>query len=989
MTLSATDVFERAIESDTPAYREALGVAKRDVVGMTKTVGLAVEKAAEYQRALAAAAAARRDLQRVLLQAVQSAPDGGEPLRLDGLAAAFEQLEQADVLQQQQLAQNVLEPLAGLLDDPVGLAACARLSSAHASSASDFAEALADFLSLEGEGSSAVAARAHAKSTAKATAKMASAMGSTLGSRLGAGFGALRSRLKQEISDLTGADESPRPSAADSGSGEAGAEADEGGGVMPDSAAAALGAAADAVAAAASDVSTTAREALSGSAALASTQARVLKHEEAMLRARHALESAVAQKTAETRITLNKVEADADTRSGALVAAAAVHKEQGEAVAALCAALSSSPPSEVAVPESLARGFVPMLPAAAPPAAAAADEGKFQADEGGLASKEGVLFVQGGILRQWRRCWCVGGGGKFRVYPLPNVDKRGSGAEERPAIADLELVLCAVKPQRIGTRSYLQLRSPQAQLTLQALTEGTAQAWAAFFSRAIEQAYGVGGGVGGAGGLPGAQPTEKGSSAGEHAPSSGERAAALARLRSLEVPCADCGAARAEWLSANLGVLVCLECAGCHRSMGTHVSKMRSLVLDACEAPLLNLACDLHEADLGPHAPPPADGGGDAAAAPAPASGANAVWEARRPLSVRRPAPSDGADGPGPRELREVFVRLKYELREFALRPEEVPRGPGARPADGAALGEALADACLAGEPLRALQLLAAGADASYSRDGVTCYEIAVAAAAADDASPGSALCAELLSHNGGVPLAELPPLPSEMPDEAGPPSGGEGPPSPRSPPADAAATVAAAATAVVGEVAAVSVELSQDVKAAVGVVGEAAVQSARTLGLGAFASSISDVASSLGGTIGEIIAEAPAEQRSPTPPSASRHPPQRKEPIPETSLPPKTPPPPEAPAAPAVAAPSLAACTASPSATATAAETAGPVAAAAPEMAAAAPAVAAPATATPAVAVPAVAAPADAAPAVSAPARDAGPAIAAAAPAEEPLIDF
>ena len=79
---------------------------------------------------------------------------------------------------------------------------------------------------------------------------------------------------------------------------------------MPDSAAAALGAAADAVAAAASDVSTTAREALSGTAALASTQARVLKHEEAMLRARHALESAVAQKTAETRITLNKARPD-------------------------------------------------------------------------------------------------------------------------------------------------------------------------------------------------------------------------------------------------------------------------------------------------------------------------------------------------------------------------------------------------------------------------------------------------------------------------------------------------------------------------------------------------------------------------------------------------------------------------------------------------------------------------------------------------------
>ena len=37
-----------------------------------------------------------------------------------------------------------------------------------------------------------------------------------------------------------------------------------------------------------------------------------------------------------------------------------------------------------------------------------------------------------------------------------------TATQERPAIADLELVLCAVKPQRIGTRSYLQLRSPQA-----------------------------------------------------------------------------------------------------------------------------------------------------------------------------------------------------------------------------------------------------------------------------------------------------------------------------------------------------------------------------------------------------------------------------------------------------------------------------------------------------------------------------------------------
>ncbi|PIA15497.1 hypothetical protein COEREDRAFT_74993, partial [Coemansia reversa NRRL 1564] len=44
--------------------------------------------------------------------------------------------------------------------------------------------------------------------------------------------------------------------------------------------------------------------------------------------------------------------------------------------------------------------------------------------------------------------------------------------------------------------------------------------------------------------------------------------------------CADCGAARPDWCSLNLGVLVCIACSGVHRSLGTHVSKVRSLTLD-------------------------------------------------------------------------------------------------------------------------------------------------------------------------------------------------------------------------------------------------------------------------------------------------------------------------------------------------------------------------------------------------------------------------
>ncbi|KAJ2500414.1 hypothetical protein GGH96_002742 [Coemansia sp. RSA 1972] len=44
--------------------------------------------------------------------------------------------------------------------------------------------------------------------------------------------------------------------------------------------------------------------------------------------------------------------------------------------------------------------------------------------------------------------------------------------------------------------------------------------------------------------------------------------------------CADCGAPRPDWCSLNLGCLLCIECSGVHRSLGTHVSKVRSLTLD-------------------------------------------------------------------------------------------------------------------------------------------------------------------------------------------------------------------------------------------------------------------------------------------------------------------------------------------------------------------------------------------------------------------------
>jgi len=51
--------------------------------------------------------------------------------------------------------------------------------------------------------------------------------------------------------------------------------------------------------------------------------------------------------------------------------------------------------------------------------------------------------------------------------------------------------------------------------------------------------------------------------------------------------CADCNAEDPTWASINLGILICLNCSGVHRSMGVHISKVRSLTLDLWDIELL------------------------------------------------------------------------------------------------------------------------------------------------------------------------------------------------------------------------------------------------------------------------------------------------------------------------------------------------------------------------------------------------------------------
>nr|XP_019539888.2 centaurin-gamma-1A isoform X1 [Aedes albopictus] len=98
--------------------------------------------------------------------------------------------------------------------------------------------------------------------------------------------------------------------------------------------------------------------------------------------------------------------------------------------------------------------------------------------------------------------------------------------------------------------------------------------------------------------------------------------------------CVDCDSPNPEWASLNLGVLMCIECSGVHRNLGSHISKVRSLGLD--EWPPGHLSVMLAIGN----------------------SLANSVWESNTRGRVK-PTPASS------REEKESWIRLKYEAKEF------------------------------------------------------------------------------------------------------------------------------------------------------------------------------------------------------------------------------------------------------------------------------------------------------------------------------------
>uniref|UniRef100_A0AAR2J0H8 ArfGAP with GTPase domain, ankyrin repeat and PH domain 1 n=1 Tax=Pygocentrus nattereri TaxID=42514 RepID=A0AAR2J0H8_PYGNA len=110
--------------------------------------------------------------------------------------------------------------------------------------------------------------------------------------------------------------------------------------------------------------------------------------------------------------------------------------------------------------------------------------------------------------------------------------------------------------------------------------------------------------------------------------------------------CVDCEAQNPDWASLNLGALICIECSGIHRNLGTHLSRVRSLDLDEWPLELIKVMSAIGN-EL-----------------------ANSVWEANAQGRLK-PAPDAS------REERERWIRAKYEQKLFvaSLLCTELPLG--------------------------------------------------------------------------------------------------------------------------------------------------------------------------------------------------------------------------------------------------------------------------------------------------------------------------
>ncbi|XP_067157920.1 arf-GAP with coiled-coil, ANK repeat and PH domain-containing protein 2 isoform X2 [Apteryx mantelli] len=243
---------------------------------------------------------------------------------------------------------------------------------------------------------------------------------------------------------------------------------------------------------------------------------------------------------------------------------------------------------------------------------------------------EGYLFKRASnAFKTWNRRW-------FSIQNNQLVYQKKF--KDNPTVVVEDLRLCTVKHcEDIERRFCFEVVSP-TNCMLQADSEKLRQAWIKAVQTSIATAYREKGDE--------SEKQEKKSSPSTGSLESGSETkekllkgeSALQRVQCIpgNAACCDCGLADPRWASINLGITLCIECSGIHRSLGVHFSKVRSLTLDSWEPELLKLMCEL---------------GNDVI---------NRIYEAKlEKVGVKKP--QSGSQ----RQEKEAYIRAKYVERKF------------------------------------------------------------------------------------------------------------------------------------------------------------------------------------------------------------------------------------------------------------------------------------------------------------------------------------
>ncbi|XP_040048357.1 arf-GAP with coiled-coil, ANK repeat and PH domain-containing protein 3 isoform X6 [Gasterosteus aculeatus] len=258
---------------------------------------------------------------------------------------------------------------------------------------------------------------------------------------------------------------------------------------------------------------------------------------------------------------------------------------------------------------------------------------EFNVDSPNGVVMEGYLFKRASnAFKTWNRRW-------FSIQNSQLVYQKKLKDSLTVVVEDLRL--CSVKPcEDIERRFCFEVLSPSKSCMLQAESEKLRQAWIQAVQASIASAYRE---------SPDtyyiehldrtASPsTSSIDSASEPRERSVRGETILQRIQCQpgNEHCCDCGQADPRWASINLGILLCIECSGIHRSLGVQCSKVRSLTLDSWEPELLKLMCELGNGVI------------------------NHIYEGSyQEQGLKKPLPSSS------RQEKEAWIKAKYVEKKF------------------------------------------------------------------------------------------------------------------------------------------------------------------------------------------------------------------------------------------------------------------------------------------------------------------------------------